>query len=288
MNTILVASDFSDPAAHALRHALAMARTIDARLLIVHAVDAVGIPHPPLDLQSMLRDRLAELDAICAEAGVPVDSRYCSGHAWDVVAEEARNVEARFVVMGTRGCGDGAWSLGRTADRILRTAPVPVVAVPADAPTRPIRHVLAATDFSDCADAALARAHELMDRADGAKVTLLHAWRPLLDYELGPVGGIPTVIDDGGAAAAAQLDSMAAEWRQRGLDVATCLREGPPAGEVLHVAEEEGVDLIALGTHGLSGLAHLLLGSVAEQVVHKATVPVLTVGARTVEGAAPV
>jgi nucleotide-binding universal stress UspA family protein len=50
-----------------------------------------------------------------------------------------------------------------------------------------------------------------------------------------------------------------------------------PHGEILHAAKEKGADLIVLGTHGRTGVPHLLFGSVAERVVRQATCPVLTV-----------
>jgi nucleotide-binding universal stress UspA family protein len=57
----------------------------------------------------------------------------------------------------------------------------------------------------------------------------------------------------------------------------TLVREGDPADEILAAATAVGARMIALGTHGRRGLSHLLLGSVADQVVRRATVPVLTV-----------
>jgi nucleotide-binding universal stress UspA family protein len=57
------------------------------------------------------------------------------------------------------------------------------------------------------------------------------------------------------------------------------LEEGDPATQILRVAQETGCDLIALGTHGRTGLDRLLMGSVAEQVVRRASCPVLTVKA---------
>jgi nucleotide-binding universal stress UspA family protein len=55
------------------------------------------------------------------------------------------------------------------------------------------------------------------------------------------------------------------------------VRQGPPFLEIIRYAQENEIDLIVLGTHGRSGLAHMLLGSVAERVVRKAPCPVLTV-----------
>ena len=57
----------------------------------------------------------------------------------------------------------------------------------------------------------------------------------------------------------------------------TVVREGYPATVILEESEQRGADLIVIGTRGLSGLKHLLLGSIAERVVQKAHCPVLTV-----------
>lgn len=62
-----------------------------------------------------------------------------------------------------------------------------------------------------------------------------------------------------------------------GLNVTRVAREGHPFVEIVRFAKANGVDLIVVGTHGRTGLAHLLLGSVAENVVRKAPCPVLTV-----------
>ena len=61
------------------------------------------------------------------------------------------------------------------------------------------------------------------------------------------------------------------------LDVVRHVVLGPPSDEVLRVADEVGASYIVVGTHGRTGLAHLLMGSVAEQIVRRAKVPVLAV-----------
>ena len=60
-------------------------------------------------------------------------------------------------------------------------------------------------------------------------------------------------------------------------DVVRATRQGPPFLEILRYAKEVNADLIVMGTHGRSGLVHMLIGSVAEKVVRKAPCPVLTV-----------
>jgi len=81
------------------------------------------------------------------------------------------------------------------------------------------------------------------------------------------------------AQAEQSLARYAAELEQRGIAVEKIVREGYPAAVIVDEAASQNADLIVIGTHGLSGLKHMLLGSIAERVVQKAPCPVLTVKA---------
>ena len=102
-------------------------------------------------------------------------------------------------------------------------------------------------------------------------------FEPALERRLGTsTPPQPTVVlHDHNEAALTQLrDLMPASFQGPwGVDVAA----GPPAETIVHVARERGADLIVMGTHGRTGLSHMLLGSVAEKVVRLAPCPVLTV-----------
>ncbi len=74
-----------------------------------------------------------------------------------------------------------------------------------------------------------------------------------------------------------ELDKIVGRLRDGGLKARSLLRVGAPFLEIINAAQTENADLIVMGTHGRSGLAHVLLGSVAERVVQKAACPVLTV-----------
>jgi nucleotide-binding universal stress UspA family protein len=79
------------------------------------------------------------------------------------------------------------------------------------------------------------------------------------------------------AEAQQNLGRVRDELAARGIEVETVVREGYPATVIEEEAARLGADLIVIGTRGLSGLKHLLLGSIAERVVQKAPCPVLTV-----------
>ena len=80
----------------------------------------------------------------------------------------------------------------------------------------------------------------------------------------------------------AYLTSIAAPLRARNVDVSYAIRSGRPDEEIVAAARDAGADLIAMSTHGRSGLGRLLFGSVAEQVLRRADVPVLMIRHTTV------
>ncbi|HEY2249415.1 MAG TPA: universal stress protein [Planctomycetaceae bacterium] len=141
-----------------------------------------------------------------------------------------------------------------------------------------LQKILVPTDFSPAAAAAVKYACELATRFD-AELHLLHALEvhPSLTPEFGMGLVLPKFISESKAAAekllAAALDPRWATDRT----VVRSVVEGSPKAEIVRYAREHDVDLIVLATHGLTGLPHVILGSVAENVVRTAPCPVLTV-----------
>jgi glycine betaine transporter len=80
------------------------------------------------------------------------------------------------------------------------------------------------------------------------------------------------------------LNKLADRVRHQGPKVHAILKEGTPFLEILHTAGEIPADMIVLGTHGRTGLGHVLMGSVAERVVRKAACPVFTVKPKALAG----
>jgi len=136
--------------------------------------------------------------------------------------------------------------------------------------------ILAATDFSPTAAAALDWAVELA-RQQGARVELVHA----VTMPLSMPGYVPTTSLDFEAevrgAAEARLAETAAGWREKGTEVATHLAPGTPSQVIVDRAAAVSALAIVIGTRGLTGLRHLLLGSTTQRVVHGARSPVLAV-----------
>jgi nucleotide-binding universal stress UspA family protein len=141
-----------------------------------------------------------------------------------------------------------------------------------------IHSILVPVDFSGCSSAAVDTALDLA-RLTGARLTLVNAY------------GVPvTWLPDGGAyvptrpelaelerTALGELEPVRRRLAEAGVAVEARAVEGPPAETIVQAAREAGADLIVMGTHGRTGLKHLLLGSVAERVLRTAACPVLTV-----------
>ena len=144
---------------------------------------------------------------------------------------------------------------------------------------RPI--ILVPTDFSTASDAALPQA-EALAKQKSASLLILHVEEPPLAYGSGELYyGLPDPNSE-------RILKMLEDVRPTDQTVAFThrLTMGDPAGEIVRIAAEEGVEMIVLGTHGRSGLTRMLMGSVAEAVVRRAPCPVLVyrVAAETLVG----
>jgi nucleotide-binding universal stress UspA family protein len=137
-----------------------------------------------------------------------------------------------------------------------------------------IRTILHPTDFSERSTAALRLAWSLA-RDHGARLILLHA--------------VPPTEDSWLQADLKELHGKLEQLPLSGTDVVVerQLIQELPASAVLRVATETNCDLIVMGTHGRTGLGRALMGSVAEQVVRRASCPVLTVKMPFVEREGP-
>lgn len=146
--------------------------------------------------------------------------------------------------------------------------------------------ILVPIDFSPTSESAIDYARELATRFD-AQIELLHvvedpiasgAWEPDASYLT-----IPELLDRFVEEGERRLEDFKNRLRDAGITVETRVVTGSPARGILHTAQEDGCDLIVMGTHGRTGLSHMLMGSVAERVIRTAACPVLTVRHRPAE-----
>ncbi|HZY86563.1 MAG TPA: universal stress protein [Gemmataceae bacterium] len=142
-----------------------------------------------------------------------------------------------------------------------------------------LRRILVPTDFSKSSANALTYAAAFAEKF-GAEILLLHVVQDLALFipEAVLVAPPPAPpVEQFAAAARAALGRVIADLRPPGLTVRPEVVEGTPYEEIVRFARERDVDLIVIGTHGHTGLAHILLGGVTDKVVRRAPCPVLTV-----------
>ncbi len=142
-----------------------------------------------------------------------------------------------------------------------------------------LKRILLPTDFSKFSHVALKYAASLADKF-GAELYLLHVIQNIGLLIPDMVSVTPPVMPDPEQMGSAVREALGRVVKENGLDrlkVQTEVREGTAFYEIIQFAREKNIDLIVMGTHGHSGLVHVLLGSVTEKVVRKAPCPVLTV-----------
>jgi nucleotide-binding universal stress UspA family protein len=140
-----------------------------------------------------------------------------------------------------------------------------------------VRNILVSTDFSDFSATAVEYASSFA-LLYGAKIHLVHV------IESGAVMGVPNIELNAAAVTRESEESAQEEMRKfvywklkNNTNLEQVILHGEPHREIVRYAQENEIDLIVVATHGRTGLAHMLLGSVAEKVVRLSPVPVLAV-----------
>ncbi len=143
---------------------------------------------------------------------------------------------------------------------------------------RSFSKILFATDFSEYSDEALDCALSLA-RSFGARLVLLHVINEPVDLRgfYVPHISFENLEKEIESGAEKMMESYCRTRLGDYTDYETSIVAGIPYEEILKKAEDDEVSLIVIGTHGRSGIDHLLFGSTAERVVKKATCPVMTV-----------
>jgi len=304
IGTVLVPTDFSACSVKALDYASALLEKFDGDLHLVHVHEpdySYTVPalldRPPLVTRGEIeRYHRAELKRLCQRYAGSEESPPChatSGAAFDGICQVAREVSADYIVIATRGLtGVKHLMLGSTAEQVVRHAPCPVLVVrererdfarsaKAGKPRVQIKRIVVPVDFSACSRAGIEQAITFA-AATGAELALVHAFQlvpciPCEQYASYQHMPSPDVIE---RAAQAELDQFIGMIDFRGMKHEAVVRSGRAADAICDFADETNADLIVTSTHGHTGLAHVLIGSVAEHVVRYARCPVLVVPQR--------
>lgn len=291
INRLLLATDFSSWARKAEDYACSVALSWRAHLTVMTVLEfPPGLnPDYPVNQQYLTErtreasEQLAEFKQRAASKGIVVVTRMATGLPSEELNAAARAEDCDLIIMGTRGkTGLAHVLLGSTAERVIRTAPCPVLAVHAEKEepvieqTGPgLRRILVPIDFSDCSLEALEYAAVVAGQAN-ASIDLVHVLEPVsygLDFTLSHAEERQQKRE----RISSNLQALSAALSAAGLTVKSHLRGGVPADTILDDMRVLQSDLIVMGTHGRRGLSHMMAGSVAEAVLRRADRPVLTV-----------
>ena len=285
---ILCATDFSPTGERAQRAAVALAGRFAAELHLLYVQVLLDDPHLAEERRDEIQRLLATADgerrlALEAAAHGQTDPARChvvpAWSAADGIVTTCTDLGCDLIVIGTHGRrGLSHLLLGSVAERVVRTAPAPVLTVGLEGPAPAARfaRILVPHDFS-AHSAAAVRTAVAWAQATGAALTLLHVVEPAVYPEFYPADLPPDeLIGRLRERSQAALDAAAAKLPvEPGAD--TRVLVGRAGDRIAAEAQLGAYDLVVMGTRGLSAIEHLLLGSVAESVLRRCPVPLLTV-----------
>lgn len=298
LDQLLVTLDGSDFGEHALPFAKVVAENTGASVNLCH----VHCCEPPTELlqntpfqyEGVSMDTYEKKEAeehraylkaqeASLKAQLP-DNRICSalleGYVTEALERHAREIGADLIVMTTHGRTgvSRAW-LGSVADSLIRHSSFPLLVIrPLDDgafPTPAFLHFLVPLDGSPVGETILEPAVAL-GKAVGARFTLLHVVSPHVTVGA-RVSPLPSGrLEEKMTKARTYLDGMVDRLAGEGVEARGKIESHfAPARAILNTANEEKVDLIALATHGYTGVRRTLLGSVADKVLRGARWPLI-------------
>lgn len=288
-NEVLILTDGSRGARTAASHGLSIAKRYGATVHALHVVNMTAVKVPE-SAESIPETWVAAGDKAtkqvadrAADIGLPVMTEVRRGSPADVILDYVDERGIDIIVLGTHGRTVLQKPLlGRVTKSVVRTADVPVLCVPPVDQgielTNPseiaYQSILVPTDGSKAAQNAVDHGLKLARTFDATLHALYvvdrraYASRPGQTWD-----DLKTTLEQSGKQITERVADAAAE---SGVSVVTAVRHGVPHQVIHDYADEQGVDLIAMGTHEKSGLANRVLGSDTERILRLSEVPVLT------------
>lgn len=276
MRSILVPTDFSDCSASAYNYASMLAEKTKATIYLLHVLD---IPFPSqsvngsetatrldthfmMELMKLTKARMSKVRSGKAFKNAEVHEIIELGSITDKVFSAVKKYRIDMIVMGTHGTGGLQEKfIGTNAEKIVRNSDIPVLSVKYEVKNPKLESIVLATDFSRELDYVLPAVSNIAD--------LLKA--RLILTKIVTVDKFETSVE---------TESQISEFRKKSklynYSANVYYADSKEAGIRL-AAERAEADMIALGTHGRNGLSHFFRGSVAEDVVSHASLPVLTI-----------
>jgi len=286
---ILVPTDFSENAEHALSYAVELAKACSAKLHLLHTpvvptyllMDLSYSPGPEAVTRILneAQDALDEQAKVVASAGVEHLAAIREGTVHEVIRDYAKEHEMDLVVVGTHGrTGVSKLMYGSVTERVLKTVHTPIIVIPPEGGKMPSSIVMA-YDFSAPAKRAAEMARAIHGKFHGP-LHLVHSYLDVWGEYTDRGAVIGEAAEKRREALNLGLEEMLRKEAEElfSIDaqtIQTHLVTGDPAESILKVAEDVGATLISAGTTGKSGIERLLIGSVARRLLHDSKIPLL-------------
>jgi len=295
LKNILFPTDFSRCADQALTHAVYLAEKYQAALHLLHVVTLFE------DQLGILSEELAETEELVKKLEEKAEielNNAANAHANDdmeIIVKQKRAISAApaileyasknsidLIVMGTQGRrGIEHLLLGSAAEEVIRSAECPVFTIRESEEVKPIKlfeQILVPVDFSEHSNKALGFAKEIAD-SYGANIQILHVIEDTIHPAFSLSGKssifdlVPRIEED----CRRRIEKLIQETGVSKENTEIIVKGGQAANDIIKFAKDNSSDLVVIATHGLTGIEHLLLGSVTEKVVRMAHCPVFTV-----------
>jgi len=281
MKRILVATDFSERSDRAVRRATLLAKTSGASLSLVHVIDDDQPRRILRAEQQAAEDVLAEQTRSLREIdGLECASRIVLGDPFEGITAAVREDEADLLVVGPhRRQVLRDVFVGTTAERTIRASDRPVL-MANGVPAGRYRHILVAVDLSECSGDAV-HAVQKLDLEAKAAVSVVHIFDApaagLMVRASSTEDQIKDYLADEEERASGELAAFLKDLDLKPMQRFLKHNESSIAYTIFAAAREASADLIVVGTHGRTGIAKTLLGSVAEETLRSSDRDVMAV-----------
>ena len=284
MNTILVPTDFSETANHALEVAAQLAKRHHSKLIVLHMLEIplhilpnVNLSNDVQPVQStpqselpqalfymkLAQKRFAEIAALPFLKGIAYDEAIQNHLDFRGIIDSAHKHQADLIVMGSHGTSAfKELFVGSNTEKVVRTSDIPVLVIKNRHENFSVTNFVFAINWEDNSTNAIIEAYKL-SKILGAKMTLLHINTP------GHYLTTKEVKDE--------FERLFKDSAITAEDVLTTVySDRSIANAILNFCEETKADLIGVATHGRRGLSHFLNQSISEDVVNHSGIPVVT------------
>lgn len=277
MKTIIVPTDFSEQAGYALDLAVQIARRSSAKILLLNVIEGMrsfsfntmGEAESATGEEAFIikklieqtRENLYDVKTKPEYADVEIESLVEMGNPYQSIGSVVGEHNAELIVMGTKGAsGVDEVMIGSNTERVVRYAQCPVVTIKEKLDLDSIKNIVFATNLTEDQDDVVNRV-KAMQKQLGAELHLIKVNTPNNFHTQ--------------RQSAEEFRKYLAKHEFENAHTHV-YNEATEEDGIIYFAEDLGQCMIAIGTHGRTGILHLLSGSIAEDLVNHSKVPVWT------------